>query len=87
MTRIVSPWTPPAFLEPGDRAHNLGFLAVEWDGRRGIPVCDVDDLALTEWTGTGEQCCPICGRTARQMSMPASATFGCAADESAEVAS
>lgn len=61
--RYVDPWTSPLELNPGDRAINPGSLVTEWDGHRQVPVCPGDDLAMTEWTATGEHACPVCGAT------------------------
>lgn len=65
--RYVDPWTPPEQLRRGDRAHTPAGLDVEWDGRRQVPVCFEDNVAMTEWTATGERCCPVCGATERQL--------------------
>jgi len=61
--RYVDPWTSPLYLHVGDRARNETGLVVEWDGSRGVPVCEPCDLAMTEWTATAERCCPRCGAT------------------------
>jgi hypothetical protein len=63
--RYVNPWTSPLNLNPGDRAHNPCGLVLEWDGRRGIPVCIPCDLAMTGRSQMGLPKCPTCGGTAR----------------------
>ncbi|GAA0529152.1 hypothetical protein GCM10010172_07230 [Paractinoplanes ferrugineus] len=61
MARFVDPWTLPSDLSVGDRAVNPGGLEVEWNGRRGIPVCGPCDLAMTEYDACGGHQCPRCG--------------------------
>ncbi|WP_250029898.1 hypothetical protein [Paractinoplanes maris] len=71
MTRYVSEWTTPNNLHVGDRAINPQGIVREWDGHQGLDVCLPCDKAMTEYTASGERCCPTCGAVAGREQLPA----------------